>query len=213
MLFERFSLRLLFPPRPRPQKNLNKMAARHHPVLKAALLALLLCASAMILAMVSSGPSTSSSFLAEAASTSKRAKRAKAEAAAAAAPSAADTILSALNVKTLLANEPNARLAELGDLSDSDETRTRMYLSPAHQKAAALIKKWMVGAGLEVTTDAVGNVRGRIDGNGTAVSASSSSSKAKKSKVPKRWITGSHFDVVPDGGESFLFFFLKRKRA
>ena len=131
------------------------MAARHHPVLKAALLALLLCASAMILAMVSSGPSTSSSFLAEAASTSKRAKRAKAEAAAAAAPSAADTILSALNVKTLLANEPNARLAELGDLSDSDETRTRMYLSPAHQKAAALIKKWMVGAGLEVTTDAV----------------------------------------------------------
>ena len=175
------------------------MAAR--PVLKTALLALLLCASAMVLML--SGPSSFAD-----AATSKRAKRAKAEAAAAAAPSAADTILSALNVKTLIANEPNARLAELGELSDSEETRTRIYLSPSHQKAAALIKKWMVGAGLEVTTDAVGNVRGRINGNGTTTTTTpSASGKAKKSKVPKRWITGSHFDVVPDGGEIFSFLF------
>jgi len=164
----------------------------------------MLCAASAAIMMSSSSSST---FFADAAS-SKRAKRAKAEAAAVAAPSAADTVLSALNVKTLIANEPNARLTELGDLSDSEATRTRLYLSPSHQKAAALIKKWMVGAGMEVTTDAVGNVRGRINGNGT-VAASGDAAKGKKASstakstklVPKRWITGSHFDVVPDGGK------------
>jgi acetylornithine deacetylase/succinyl-diaminopimelate desuccinylase-like protein len=186
------------------KKNSNKMAPR--PVLKTAFLGLLLCASAALML-------TGSSNFAYAA-TSKRAKRAKAEAAVAAAPSAADTILSALNVKTLIADEPNARLTELGDLSDSEDTRTRLYLSPSHQKAAALIKKWMTGAGLEVTTDAVGNVRGRINGNGTtAVSSSSKAKTSNKSKVPKRWITGSHFDVVPDGGEFFLLlFFIFKER-
>ena len=194
-----------FSPNPTPRKP-NKMAPSSRRFLKSAGLAVLLCASAMLLTMSSS---TTNSFAR--AATSKRAKRAKAEAAAAAAPSAADTVLSALNVKTLLANEPNARLTELGDLSDSEATRTRVYLSPAHQKAAALIKKWMMGAGLEVTTDAVGNVRGRINGNGTLSSSATSSSslgkkgKSTKSKTPKRWITGSHFDVVPEGGESFLF--------
>ena len=78
MLFERFLFSLFFSPTSTPsfferkkKKHSNKMAAR--PVLKTALLALLLCASAMVLML--SGPSSFAD-----AATSKRAKRAKAEA-------------------------------------------------------------------------------------------------------------------------------------
>jgi hypothetical protein len=104
----------------------------------------------------------------------------------AAARAAARTGLSAAVLKTLLADEPNLRLHELGELSDSDDVRSRLYLTPAHAQAAALITKWMRGAGLDVTVDAVGNVRGRAAGNGTAGA--------------RRWVTGSHFDTAPDAG-------------
>lgn len=109
----------------------------------------------------------------------KKSKRADARAAARSA-------LSAAVLKTLLADEPNVRLHELGEISDSDEYRTRAYLGKAHQEAAALIEKWMKGAGLTTRVDAVGNVRGVLAGNGTAGG--------------RRWLTGSHFDTAPDAG-------------
>lgn len=104
----------------------------------------------------------------------------------AAARAASKEGLSAAVMKTLLADEPNLRLHELGEVSDSDKTRTRLYLTPAHQQAAALIGTWMKGAGMAVSVDAVGNVRGVLKGNGTAGA--------------RRWLTGSHFDTAPGGG-------------
>ena len=48
----------------------------------------------------------------------------------------------------------------------------------------------MKGAGLEVSVDAVGNVRGRLDGNATSAAGAPA----------RRWLTGSHFDTAPDAG-------------
>lgn len=114
-----------------------------------------------------------------AAAAKKASKRADARA-------ASKSALSAAVLKTLLADEPNLRLHELGEISDSEEYRTRAYLGEAHQQAAALITKWMKGAGLTTRVDAVGNLRGVLAGNGTAGG--------------RRWLTGSHFDTAPDAG-------------
>ena len=114
-----------------------------------------------------------------AAAAKKASKRADARA-------ASKSALSAAVLKTLLADEPNLRLHELGEISDSEEYRTRAYLGEAHQQAAALITKWMQGAGLTTRVDAVGNLRGVLAGNGTAGG--------------RRWLTGSHFDTAPDAG-------------
>jgi allantoate deiminase len=99
--------------------------------------------------------------------------------------------LSAKVLKTLVADEPNQRLHELGELSDSDTVRTRAYLGTAHGKAAAMVKAWMEGAGLETRTDALGNVRGVLAGNGTA---------AAGANAGKRWLLGSHFDTAVEAG-------------
>ena len=114
-----------------------------------------------------------------AAAAKKASKRADARA-------ASKSALSAAVLKTLLADEPNLRLHELGEISDSEEYRTRAYLGEAHQQAAALITKWMKGAGLTTRVDAVGNLRGVLAGNGTVGG--------------RRWLTGSHFDTAPDAG-------------
>jgi allantoate deiminase len=96
--------------------------------------------------------------------------------------------LSAGVLKTLVADEPNARLHALGELSDSDTVRTRAYLGKAHGRAAAMIKGWMEGAGLDARLDALGNVRGVLAGNGSTPLGS------------KRWLLGSHFDTAVEAG-------------
>jgi len=73
----------------------------------------------------------------------------------------------------------------LAAYSDDPANLTCTYLRPAHRATAAVIRDWMLGAGLETHIDAVGNVVGRWRcGEGDA----------------KTLITGSHYDTVIDGG-------------
>lgn len=59
----------------------------------------------------------------------------------------------------------------------------RLFLSPEHRRAADLVATWMRDAGMAVSEDALGTVRGRL-GGGTA-----------------RLLIGSHLDSVIDAGK------------
>lgn len=74
----------------------------------------------------------------------------------------------------------------LGAISDSVEHLTCAYMTPAHRATAEKLAEWMVGAGLQVSIDAVGNVVGRY-----------------LCGVPgaRTLITGSHYDTVRNGGK------------
>jgi allantoate deiminase len=73
------------------------------------------------------------------------------------------------------------RLAELATLSDKPDGLTRLFLSPAHKRAVALVEGWMREAGLTTHVDAIGNLVGR-------------------SKSGKALLLGSHIDTVRDAG-------------
>jgi allantoate deiminase/N-carbamoyl-L-amino-acid hydrolase len=70
-------------------------------------------------------------------------------------------------------------------LSDDPARLTCTYLGVAHRATAAAIRDWMLGAGLDASIDAIGNVVGRWRGDGT---------------VGTTLITGSHYDTVIDAG-------------
>jgi allantoate deiminase len=57
----------------------------------------------------------------------------------------------------------STRLTSLDAVSDEDEALTRLYLSPAHRKAANLVTRWMFEAGMSARIDPVGNVVGRYE--------------------------------------------------
>jgi hydantoinase/carbamoylase family amidase len=78
------------------------------------------------------------------------------------------------------------RVERLARHSDSSDHYTRTFLTPAHRAAAAQLADWMREAGMEVRTDAIGNVIGRYEG------------AAPDSKV---LVMGSHFDSVRNGGK------------
>jgi allantoate deiminase len=78
-----------------------------------------------------------------------------------------------------------ARLDELGRISDEEGRLTRLYLTPAHGRAAALVAGWMREAGMEARLDAIGNVAGRYEGERPGLPA---------------LVLGSHIDTVRDAG-------------
>jgi allantoate deiminase len=71
----------------------------------------------------------------------------------------------------------------LGSVSAEPNRLVRTFLSPAHRQAADLVAKWMRDAGLAVSEDALGTVRGTLAGNGA-----------------KRLLIGSHIDTVVEAG-------------
>ena len=73
----------------------------------------------------------------------------------------------------------------LATLSDDPGKLTCTYLGVAHRATAAVIRDWMLDAGLDAAIDAIGNVVGRWRGDGS---------------VAKTLITGSHYDTVIDAG-------------
>lgn len=81
------------------------------------------------------------------------------------------------------------RAVELADrlARHSDETGklTRLYLSPAHRRAADELGDWMRAAGLAVSMDALGTLTGRYEGTGPGAPA---------------LVIGSHIDTVRDAG-------------
>jgi allantoate deiminase/N-carbamoyl-L-amino-acid hydrolase len=79
-----------------------------------------------------------------------------------------------------------AMAEQLARFSERQDALVCSYLTPAHRATAALIRDWMLGAGLQVDVDAVGNVIGRWVG--TAASSPT-------------LLTGSHYDTVVDAGK------------
>jgi allantoate deiminase len=71
----------------------------------------------------------------------------------------------------------------LASISAEPNRLVRTFLSPAHRDAADLVSQWMGQAGLAVTEDALGTVRGHWAGSG-----------------PKRLLIGSHIDTVVEAG-------------
>ncbi len=75
---------------------------------------------------------------------------------------------------------------QLARFSDDENNLTCAYLTTAHRATAAAICDYMLGAGLDVHIDAVGNVVGRLR-SGIAGA--------------KTLITGSHYDTVINAGK------------
>ncbi|KAK9829855.1 hypothetical protein WJX72_008267 [[Myrmecia] bisecta] len=86
----------------------------------------------------------------------------------------------------LLFQDPNQHIQLLGQVSDAEGSLVRTFMSPAHMRSAALIRKWMREAGMLTWMDNVGNVHGRVEGrNGSAPVL----------------LLGSHYDTVVDAGK------------
>lgn len=86
----------------------------------------------------------------------------------------------------LLYQEPNHFLQALGNISDTEGSLTRTFLSPAHRRAAGKLRKWMAEAGMITWADQMANVHGVVKGLDT--------------DAPAIFI-GSHYDTVVDGGK------------
>jgi allantoate deiminase len=69
----------------------------------------------------------------------------------------------------------------LAPISAEPNRLVRLFLSAEHRRAADMTAQWMRKAGLSVTEDALGTLRGRV-GEGP------------------RLLIGSHLDSVVDGG-------------
>src|SRR3954454_21253552 len=77
-----------------------------------------------------------------------------------------------------------AMVNALGAISAEPGRLVRLFLTPEHRRAADRVAAWMSEAGLEVSEDALGTVRGRLEGQGT-----------------KRLLIRSHIDTVIDAGK------------
>lgn len=77
------------------------------------------------------------------------------------------------------------RLDTLAAISDSADGLTRLYLGPAHKRAANLVAGWMRDTGMRVELDAIGNIVGRYDGIAAGAPA---------------LLLASHIDTVRDAG-------------
>ena len=78
------------------------------------------------------------------------------------------------------------RLEALARFSDDPDGLTRLYLSPAHRRAADALAGWMREAGLVVRLDAVGTLIGRYEGTAPGAPA---------------LLIGSHVDTVRQAGK------------
>ena len=80
-----------------------------------------------------------------------------------------------------------ARLDELGRVTDEPGRLTRTFLSPAMERANALVGRWMREAGLTVREDDTGNLIGRLE-------------PQTPNPRPKTLLLGSHLDTVRNAG-------------
>ncbi len=76
-----------------------------------------------------------------------------------------------------------AMISELATISAEPGRLVRLFLTPEHRRAADLVAGWMRSAGLAVSEDALGTVRGRFG------------------DAKRRLLIGSHIDTVIDAGK------------
>jgi allantoate deiminase len=84
-----------------------------------------------------------------------------------------------------LARQVMERCRELAEVSEEEGRLTRRFATPAMARANDLVGRWMAAAGLQVRTDAAGNLVGRLDGADPAAGT---------------LLLGSHLDTVRDAG-------------
>jgi beta-ureidopropionase / N-carbamoyl-L-amino-acid hydrolase len=93
----------------------------------------------------------------------------------------------------LVTEPPGARIIamaqHLARFSEDPQALTCSYLTSAHRATAAEIRDFMLSAGLEVSSDAVGNVIGRWR------------AAAGAGGVAATLVTGSHYDTVVNAGK------------
>jgi allantoate deiminase len=82
-----------------------------------------------------------------------------------------------------LGTRAEAMISELSAISAEPGRLIRLFLTPEHRRAADLVAGWMRTAGLTVTEDALGTVRGRFG------------------DAKRRLLIGSHIDTVIDAGK------------
>jgi allantoate deiminase len=90
-----------------------------------------------------------------------------------------------------LGRRAEAMVRELAAISAEPDRLVRLYLSPEHRRGADLVARWMSEAGLEVSEDALGTVRGR---KGAAQEG------MPGRNFTRRLLIGSHIDTVIDAG-------------
>jgi len=78
------------------------------------------------------------------------------------------------------------RLHILGDTSDDESCLSRFIGTKAHRAAGRLLMEWMEMAGMEISRDDVGNIRGIL---------------RAETENSKHFIIGSHYDTVFDAGK------------
>src|SRR3989440_3474154 len=83
-----------------------------------------------------------------------------------------------------LGTRAEAMVNALGTISGEPDRLVRLFLTPEPRRAANRVADWMRGVGLSVNEDALGTVRGRLEGQGG-----------------KRVLIGSHVDTVIDAGK------------
>jgi allantoate deiminase len=92
-------------------------------------------------------------------------------------------------------------LDELGRVTDEPGRLTRTFLSPAMERANALVGRWMTEAGLSVREDDTGNLIGRLEAVGRPLAgASGARASALAHKKSKTLLLGSHLDTVRNAG-------------
>lgn len=91
----------------------------------------------------------------------------------------------ALETTADLAAKIIERCRLLARITDIPGTTTRTFLSPAMRRCMSTVQAWMEAAGMSVSVDAVGNLRGLYPA---------------LTPHPPRLIIGSHLDTVPDAG-------------
>jgi len=84
---------------------------------------------------------------------------------------------------TALGVRAEAMISELAAISAESGRLVRLFLTPEHRRAADLVAGWMRAAGLTVSEDALGTVRGRVG------------------DAKRRLLIGSHIDTVIDAGK------------
>lgn len=83
------------------------------------------------------------------------------------------------------AKQVMARCDRLAEISETPGALTRVYLSPEHLQANALVGEWMAAAGMRVWQDSVGNICGRYEG---------------LEPLAPALLLGSHLDTVRNAG-------------
>ncbi len=78
-----------------------------------------------------------------------------------------------------------ARCRELAAISEMAGGTLRTFLSPAMKRCYDMVGEWMKGAGMTVSVDAAGNLRGTLAGAGPG---------------KRVFVMGSHLDTVRDAG-------------